>query len=297
VKVGYTLRLAEDRANELFTTGLPTEFKVEFRACTSYPQPVEKRAHEILDYCRIRKREFFITSIQNAIEAVRQALAETAGIAYWAGVQPVVLSGYASISLNMLAGEVIALLAFRDLMCGKPEIIDLWQAHSDGDVVEIHAVTSPMEVSEFSEDDLCSGDDPVPFLDREETVRNGLINGWEKLLPGDRLVWFSASETLTAEHAIFDVIDHCQVISRTWNPKDGPDGFFYLLNDFTQDRIWTKAVAAIDDAMKMSIPRSWAPRESRGEEWAPFGTDHHGAEFWLKKIAPLAKMKRKSGRR
>jgi len=45
VKVGYSTRLAEDRAKELYTTGVPLPYAVEFGAATSFPEDVEAAVH------------------------------------------------------------------------------------------------------------------------------------------------------------------------------------------------------------------------------------------------------------
>lgn len=62
--------------------------------------------------------------------------------------------------------------------------------------------------------------DPVPYLNREENVINGLINGRERLMPGERLVWLPAPEDAETESAVvFEMRTHCQVVSRTWKPE------------------------------------------------------------------------------
>jgi hypothetical protein len=64
VKVGKTDRTGEIRADELYTTGVPLPFEVEFRAITSKPDEVEKAAHRILDSHRPNpRREFFTVPV------------------------------------------------------------------------------------------------------------------------------------------------------------------------------------------------------------------------------------------
>src|ERR1700735_3371921 len=84
VKVGLTSWLPEDRAKGLYTTGVPVPFEVAYRAMTSWPDAVERRAHEWLDDKRVsERREFFHVSVEKAIEAVRLAAIDVAGIASW----------------------------------------------------------------------------------------------------------------------------------------------------------------------------------------------------------------------
>ena len=124
-------------------------------------------------------------------------------------------------------------------MGGNASIIDCWQAHSDGDLLEIYAAESASQVLGFSNSDPGSDVDPVPYLDREENVVNGLINGREKLMPGERLVWLPAPEDAEDEKSvIFESREHCQIVSRTWSPILVPHGFPLLLNDFTHTDMW-----------------------------------------------------------
>ncbi len=84
VKVGMTTKLAEDRAKQLHTTGVPLPFDVEFRALTSRPHEVEQCAHKFLESFRISpKREYFQVSPDIAIDTVRDALLAAAGIDAW----------------------------------------------------------------------------------------------------------------------------------------------------------------------------------------------------------------------
>jgi hypothetical protein len=65
LKVGMTTRTPEDRAKELFKTGLPTPFKVEFAKLVSEPKKKETTLHLLLEQYTERvnhKREFFRVS-------------------------------------------------------------------------------------------------------------------------------------------------------------------------------------------------------------------------------------------
>ena len=80
-KVGYTTTLAEDRAKELHPTTVPLPYAVEFEAPTSFPQEVRTRAHQMLGSQRVAQdREFFWVTPGLAIEAVRDALLDVAGL-------------------------------------------------------------------------------------------------------------------------------------------------------------------------------------------------------------------------
>ena len=89
VKIGLTTRLAEDRAQELFTTGLPAPFEVVFRSLTSDPQALEKEVHEQLKGRRVKSnREFFSVSPEEAINAILLARCMVDGIIRWTGKTP-----------------------------------------------------------------------------------------------------------------------------------------------------------------------------------------------------------------
>lgn len=65
LKVGMTNRTPDERAKELYTTGLPTPFIIEFAKKVNNPKDKEKIIHKILDEYRVNpKREFFRVSIE-----------------------------------------------------------------------------------------------------------------------------------------------------------------------------------------------------------------------------------------
>jgi len=92
--------------------------------------------------------------------------------------------------------------------------------------LEIFATDNPGHVAGLSDNDLGGEIDPVPFLDRVEDAPNGLINGRERLVPGDRLLWLGLRDGMTdCTSVLFEADCHCQVVSRTWTPKFSPEGY------------------------------------------------------------------------
>ncbi|NQZ11489.1 MAG: hypothetical protein HRT35_30420 [Algicola sp.] len=61
--------------------------------------------------------------------------------------------------------------------------------------MEIFAEHSPTHVAGMSDYDPDSDKDPVPYLNRENNAVNGMLNGREKLMPSDRLVWIPAKRS------------------------------------------------------------------------------------------------------
>lgn len=72
LKVGFTTRDPEQRANDLHTTGVPHRFVVEYDALVNEAFRVEQKAHTILKHCHENK-EWFRCNIATAIAAIRQA--------------------------------------------------------------------------------------------------------------------------------------------------------------------------------------------------------------------------------
>ncbi|WP_410875123.1 GIY-YIG nuclease family protein [Nocardia sp. A7] len=293
VKIGKTDRLIGDRARELFTTGVPVAFDVEFGLTTSHPKDVEDTAHSLLAAQRLPRREFFEVPVDQAVDAVRAAASEVAGQARWAssGHEHMVGAGD-RIALATEAGQLFLHVHypdFRAVLYNRPEIADYWQAHSDGDSLELMGTDDGAHVLSLGDDDPDnSWTDPVPYLDRAATFPNALINGKERAMPGDRIVWLGTAQPA----AVFQFTDHCQVISRTRDLKSLPTSagnFPLLLNHVTYDRpptdLFLSGQAAIAD---MPYPDCWAPR-------GPEDTDIHGSapqppEYWM---PPLAKRRRR----
>ena len=64
LKVGWTRHNPTLRAGQLFTTGLPTPFKIEFVILTHQGKCLEGRIHDYLARCRVSgSREFFHISL------------------------------------------------------------------------------------------------------------------------------------------------------------------------------------------------------------------------------------------
>jgi hypothetical protein len=292
IKVGRTDRTGEIRAEELYTTGVPLPFEVEFRAITSKAEGVEKEAHRLLDAHRLNpKREFFKIPANEAVKVVRDALQAANGIWSWTLETDVIrLRSSDRLAVTCREGELFTLIVYPKLISQKPTILDVWQAPSDGDVVEFMGSRDPGYVAGFSTGDPRADQDPVPCLDRTHNVPNMPMIGRERLVPGDRLIWLGTPARRGC--VIFEADAHCQVVCRTWQPKlVSVDALTYpvLFNDPDLDplsadfrQIWLSSVEA---AMRLPGPRSWAPRDPDPEcEWAPIAANPPNPEFWLPQL-------------
>ena len=299
VKIGYTSRLTEDRAQDLYQTNIPEPYKIAYRTTTSWYREVESRVHVLLNEYRINaSREFFRISVDKAINAVRLALIETASIDSWKGLKHTFATGDRA-ALTLKAGQIFVVINYEschDVMADNAKVIDFWQSHSDGDVLEIYATDSATHVSGFSDGDSGGTDDPVPYIDRDKNIANSVINGRERLMSGERLVWLPAPEDVKKETSVvFESQNYCQIISRTSTPVIGSHGLPLLLNDFLlRTELWHEANRlAVHSALELPAPRNWSPRQNRDSSWETIGSDPPTAEYWLKQLKKTIKKPRK----
>ncbi len=296
VKVGYTTDLAEDRARKLYTSGVPLPHQVEFEALTSFPKEVEAAAHAMLEPHRVNKgREFYRAPPYIAIETVKDALLEAASIEKWNFEAPHRVRRGDRIALTTREGDVFVVLAIPHLLADRTEPVDLWQSHADGDLVELMGA-DPEYVAGLSDYDVGAGKDPVPFLDRDKQRLNGVMNGRERLVPGDRLLWLRpTAKGRACILAIFEMDTYCQVISRTWDLKVDPCGCPLLLPDLTIGQLPDGVVLATRAVMRMPVPRTWAPRNPAADDgWVQTAALKAPPEYWL---AQLARRRQRARRR
>lgn len=294
VKVGQTSLLPEDRAADLYTTGVPLPFEVAYRIATSRPKALERAVHQYFHTQRVNHgREFFRVPVEEAIEAVRWAAIETSGIESWKSSERHSLRSGDRLALTLQAGQMFAVVAYPTVLSTRSEPIDFWQAHSDGDLLEIVVTDSASHVAGLSDGDPGGAEDPVPYLNRAKTVVNGLINGRELLVPGDRLVWVPAQQDAAVQASVvFEARDFCQVVSRTWSPQFGPEGFPLLLNLPTLTELWPAAHRSIQEALALPLPRSWSPRDKHASSYEDFGSPLPPLpppEHWLPQLKPRAR--------
>jgi hypothetical protein len=284
VKVGLTKKPPEDREKNLFNTSTPTEFNVVYRVVTSHPKEVEAQAHKLLDQYRVNsRREFFKISIEKAITAVESALVQKSGIHSWISQKPHQLKNGDRIALTLEEGQIFAVISyktFNSIMSNQPEIIDLWQAQTTGDYLELYLTDSPKHIAGLStyDDDYIT--DPVPYLNRQHTAQNLIMNGKERLLSGERLVWIPKPNSQQSG-VIFEISDYCQVIGRTWIPKINYDGIPLLINDFSYTNIWPEAYSIISEALNLHIPNKWGSREELNDL---VGKQPQVPEYWLPQL-------------
>ncbi|WP_433758008.1 GIY-YIG nuclease family protein [Nocardia sp. CA-135398] len=287
LKIGYSHRLSEDRADDLFSTSVPFPFEVLYRAYTSRSRDVEQAVHRLLAAHRVAaNREFFRVTSESAEEAIRFCQEIVTGIESWEPM-PKVHSLHAGdrVVLPLKANQLFIVTAFPDVLAPTADFVDIWQAHSDGDLVELHLTDDPGKVHGLSDNDPDGAEDPVPYLNREKTAPNGWLHGRERLTAGDRLSWLSHPDAETARQVTFEICDPCQVTYRTWNPQSGPDGKPLLLNSVTRDPDEVSRVA-FDDVLTLGAPSTWAPRNPDPAYWVLPAVLSTNPEDWLPQLRP-----------
>ncbi|MCJ0871527.1 GIY-YIG nuclease family protein [Streptomyces sp. AP-93] len=286
LKIGYSERLAEDRAKELSRTSVPFPYEVLFRTASSHAAQVEQAVHRLLAAQRVSgNREFFRVSLDTAVTAIRHCQQTVTGISSWESLPAVHrLRSGDRVVLPLAADEIFALTALPDLF-SPAEPLDLWQAHADHDLLEIHVTNDPGHVAGFSDNDPGGDEDPVPFLDRKATAPNGMLLGRERLVAGDRLVWLSDKDG--AEHCqavVFEADSFCQITYRSWALQRDPSGWPLLMNFTTRD-ISPAMGARVREVLALRPPRTWAPRNPRSEDgWAEPAIRPQPPEFWLRQL-------------
>ena len=80
VKIGYTKNNAEDRARQLYQTGVPTAFKVAYEYVCVDGYGLEQQVHKVLDEYRVANgREFFYIDVETAKRTILEVAGEKNG--------------------------------------------------------------------------------------------------------------------------------------------------------------------------------------------------------------------------
>ena len=75
IKIGKTTGPAQERANELYTTGVPVPFSVDYSIPSKEPEILEFILHKVFREYRINKdREFFSCSADEVIEWIKNRI-------------------------------------------------------------------------------------------------------------------------------------------------------------------------------------------------------------------------------
>lgn len=291
LKIGCTKHLAEDRAKALSGTSVPYSFEVLHRVATTRPVEVERAVHRLLVGNRVSAdREFFRVSLETAVQAIDHCMRTVTGIQTWAPPPTIhrLLAGD-RVVLPLRAGQVFALTAWPDLSSRSAEVLDLWQAHSDNDLLEIYATSDPGHVAGFSDRDPGGDEDPVPYVNREKTVKNQVLIGRERLVAGDRLVWLSDRDgPKHCRSVVFESDSFCQVTCRTSSPQVHPSGWPLLLNALERD-LTPAMKRRVREALTLPEPDIWAPRSPQPDQYSDCArpaTDPQPPEYWLPQLKP-----------
>ena len=150
---------------------------------------VEQAVHRLLDAQRVNPgREFFRVGDAMAREAIRFCQDWVTGIGSWKPIPAVHrLRAGARVVLPLKAGQMFVVTAHSSPMAPSAKAVDMWQAHADGDLLELHVTGDPGMIRGLSDGDEEADEDPAPHLNRDGTAPNGHLLGRERLVPGNRL--------------------------------------------------------------------------------------------------------------
>jgi hypothetical protein len=284
VKVGFTSKLPEDRAAQLHTTGVPYPFNVEHRCLTMQPKAVEHRAHELLADCRIsRSREFFRTEPDRIIEAIELANRTLNGVAAYSKSGVTRIRRGTRIAVPAEPDEILVLLRHSDplrMLKSPPAIVDVFQVHDPRSQLELYGIGEAGQVPGISDSDFGPVCDPIPYLDRNRRVHNGIIVAIERLFPGDQLVWISGRDPIASR--VFEVDDWCQLVGRTWSPSLLRGQYPSLWNHSDREPSEGIVLHARARIATLPTPRSWP--EDLGAALADVERKILSSADWLKQL-------------
>lgn len=84
LKIGYSDRDPSSRVEELFTTGVPTPFAVEYYGLVEEAREVEFAVHRNMEkYRKNGSREFFSLSVFEAVSSIRAAVKDQGKSILW----------------------------------------------------------------------------------------------------------------------------------------------------------------------------------------------------------------------
>lgn len=273
VKVGFTMKLAEDRASDLSGTSLPYPFETAFRCRVMNPRQVERVTHQLLDPFRVSaNREFFQIDIEQAIDAVGSANNQINGIHSWTTEAPSLVRRGEQVIIPTDRTHYFLHIGFADALgfaTGKFAVLDIWQPHSPLDQVEFYGVRETELQPGVSELHQLIPTDPAPYLDRSDSVPNGTVIGIERIYPGERVAWIAArTADQAASLVVFESVDWCQIVCRTWRPMQMARGVPALWNLLADD-IAADVADLARQALSLPTPRTATLDFMRSPETGP----------------------------
>jgi hypothetical protein len=71
LKIGYSVKVPDERAGELYTTGVPEPFEVAYYCLVDDAKKIESNIHnKLLSYRHNNGREFFLVELENVVELI-----------------------------------------------------------------------------------------------------------------------------------------------------------------------------------------------------------------------------------
>lgn len=189
IKIGSTQRSPEQRRRELSKpTGIPTEFEIAYEIFTISIKELEKSVHQELDKCRLNfNREFFKTSVKNAITIIRNRAEELR-----------LQSTFKSEGINETFEKYEAVEVLGRLKAKYPEMIR-------SEIVSVRIYQTKMRSClEITEETIIRGDDLMPLVDQKIHRQDlGYIEGNSDPSKNSYALYFDPANPVSENARIF----------------------------------------------------------------------------------------------
>lgn len=137
LKIGRTERNVQERAKELFTTGLPEQFNVCYERDVPDCVLAEKLVHQKLKKYRYRtNREFFVIPLQEAVATVEEVIYnEFDKNSAPSHVGTHRLDGSATFRWTCYSKGIILLFRYESWLADKPALENFWGCKAKDHVI------------------------------------------------------------------------------------------------------------------------------------------------------------------
>lgn len=253
LKIGRTERNVQERAKELFTTGLPEQFNICYERDVPDCVLAEKLIHQKLKKHRYKaNREFFVIPLQEAISTVEKVVYEEFdknAASIHVGIHR--LDVNTTFRWTCYSKGIILLFRYENWLADKPKLINFWGCKArDHILLTTRAEDDPSSLIKLANDSCIPGS-------LSEVITT---------YPGDRVVIIgspkltSSSEQLSLfepELSIISIIDCWQygkMIGFMEDIEIHPDGFPIPFGNCFDDKPPAIVHEAFRRVMKMGQP-------------------------------------------
>jgi hypothetical protein len=260
LKIGRTKRKVEQRAQELFTTGLPEQFYIRYEQDVPDCILAEKLIHQRLKQYRYRSdREFFVLPLQEAISITEDVLHSE-----FSEISSPICPGNNNLNKGTTfrwschSNSIIILFRYMNWLDSKPTIANFWGCKTKDHIL----LTTRQD------------DDPSKLIKLANDAHlGGSLSEVIKTYPGDRLVvidspihkdgsqqlslFESKTSVLEPKQSIISIVDclrYGKMVGFMENIEIHSDGFPIPFGDCFDDKPPAIVYEAMSRVIKMGVP-------------------------------------------